>query len=264
MELPLSLLSHLLLCNLDRTVSRLEKAAHGFFASKPETPFSRSASSLLCDLLQRVEMWDSAVELLTLLSHVACSHGHSCIKLHLEASVLHQALVHSYCKVKAAACRLLGYLEPFRPVTSCPPQTDFFKHVIDSLHHPCVSVRRAACRTVVIWLRYIAVGDLAIEEGVDEEEKHRWTEDARRTVTMLKPLITDPDPLIRRHCCTALGNLLYINGAASLLLDEDITNILLKVACTDNHYAVRQAAIATLSLYLRCELTRQVKAWAED
>lgn len=155
-------------------------------------------------------------------------------------------------------------------------------------------VRRMACKAVGNWLGFIAAGfkmgrpngkggdttrwgkekeqnkhkcsdreaagDLAtiIEVGVGNEEGHGWIEEARRTAAMLASLITDPDALTRRHTCAALGNLVNVDGAVSLLLEEDVSDILLRAACTDTHNAVRQAAIATLCLYSRQDAVRQV------
>lgn len=281
LELPVSLLNHLLLCDPERSVSRLTRAACGFFVpprdsqltvSKDRSPSTRTASSLLFDVLQLDVLWDSAVELLTLLYQVArCS-----AQLHLEASVLHQALVHSHDQIRAAACRLLGHLNPFRPPTLQP---DIFKCMIDCLHDPYLPVRRMACRAVGNWLGYISTraqfkknkykhkclqnetaGHWATVEKqrVDDNEGSSWTGEARRTVTMLASLITDPDALTRRHCCAAVSNLLNIDGAVSLLLKEDVSALLLKAACTDPHNAVRQAATATLSLYSEQDALRQV------
>ncbi|XP_041808634.1 serine/threonine-protein kinase 36 isoform X2 [Chelmon rostratus] len=306
LELPLSLLSRLLLGDPGRSVSRLTKAACGFFApprnsqlpaSKHQTLQTRTASSLLSDLLQLDALWDSAVELLTLLSQVArCCPQPARLQLHLEASVLHQALAHSHDQIRAATCRLLGNLDPFRPPTLHTLQSDIFKSMIACLHDPCMPVRRTACWAVGSWLGYIvaeagfkigwsnekgsdttrwgrekepdkhmcshreAAGELAtiLEQGVDDEEERKWMEEARRTGAMLASLITDPDALTRRHCCAALGNLVNVDGAVSLLLEEDVFSLLLRAACTDSHNAVRQAAIATLCLYSRQDAIRQV------
>uniref|UniRef100_A0AAQ5Y185 non-specific serine/threonine protein kinase n=1 Tax=Amphiprion ocellaris TaxID=80972 RepID=A0AAQ5Y185_AMPOC len=96
------------------------------------------------------------------------------------------------------------------------------------------------------------------EQAVDDEEVRRWTEEARRTATLLAALITDPDAITRRHCCTALGNLVKVDAAVPLLLEEGVPSLLLRAACTDSHNAVRQAAIATLSLYTQQDAIRQV------
>ncbi|XP_071317161.1 serine/threonine-protein kinase 36 isoform X2 [Trachinotus anak] len=300
LELPLALLSRLLLCDPERSVSRLRKAACGFFepprdsqltASEHQSPLTRTASSLLFDLLRLDALWDSAVELLTLLSHVArCSAQPTGLQVHLEASALHQALAHSHDQIRAATCRLLGNLDPFRPPALQP---DIFKSMIGCLHDSCLPVRRMACRAVGNWLGYIAAGarfkmgrsngkcsdttdwgqakeqskhkcshnetarDLAtvVEQGVDRVDS--WTEEARRTVAMLASLITDPDAPTRRHCCAALGNLVNVDGVVSLLLKEDVSSFLLRAACTDSHNAVRQAAIATLCLYSEQDAIRQ-------
>ncbi|XP_073335676.1 serine/threonine-protein kinase 36 [Pagrus major] len=296
LELPLSLLSRLLLCDPGRSVSRLRAAACGFFApprNEQQTPLARTASSLLSELLQLDVLWDSAVELLNLLSHEArCSPRQSRLQLHLDASVLRQALAHSHDQIRAATCRLLGHLDPFRPPTLQP---DTFKSMINCLRDSCVPVRRMSCRAVGNWLGYIAAGagfkmcrsngkgsdttgwgkgkenkhkcsyseatgDFATmrEQGVDNEEGRRWIEEARRTAAALASLTTDPDALTRRHCCAALGNLVNVDGAVSLLLEEDVSSLLLRAACTDSHNAVRQAAIATLRLYSGQDAIRQV------
>ncbi|XP_072230824.1 serine/threonine-protein kinase 36 [Leuresthes tenuis] len=299
LELPLSLLSRLFLCDPVRSVSRLREADAGFFSSPQDcqpsaathqTPLSRTASSLLLDLLQLDVLWDSAVELLTLLYQVA----RCCPQPHVEVSVLRQALTHPYDQIRAAACRLLGSLVPFRLTDTLQP--DLFTGTIDCLHDPCVPVRRMACRAVGNWLGLIAavaeftmsrsVGNGTdttgwgkenkqnkhvsshIEAGgywaairqrkVDDEEQRRWTEEALRSAAMLPCLLTDPDALIRRHCCAALGNLVKVDGAVSLLLEEDVSSLLLRAACTDSHNAVRQAAIATLRLYSQQEEIRKV------
>ena len=300
LELPLSLLSRLLLCDPQRSVSSLRKTGCGFFApprdnqltsSKQQTLPTRTASSLLFNLLQVDVLWDSAVEFLTLLSQVArCS---ACLQLHLEASVLHQALAHSHDQIRAATCRLLGNLDPLRPPNLQP---DIFKGMIGCLYDLCLPVRRMACRAVGNWLGYIAAGagfkmgwsngksstttgwgeekepnrhkcsdsetsgDLAtvVEQGVDDEELSRWMEEARGTTAMLAYLITDPDALVRRHCCAALGNLVNVDCAVSLLLEQDVPSLLLRAACTDSHNTVRRAAIATLCLYSEQDTIRQV------
>ncbi|XP_037604268.1 serine/threonine-protein kinase 36 [Sebastes umbrosus] len=295
LELPLSLLSRLLLCDPERSVYRLGEAACVFFAppadgqlagSKRHAPRGRTASSLLSALLQLDVLWDSAVELLTLLSQVArCSPRPARLQLHLEASALRQALAHSYDQIRAATCRLLGNLDPFRPPTPHTLQPDIFKSMIDCLHDSSMPVRRTACRAVGNWLGFIAaefkmarsngkgstgwgkgkrhneaIGDLSTiaEQGVDDEEGCRWIEEARRTAAMLASLITDPDALTRRHCCAALGNLVSVDGAVSVLLEEDVSSLLLRAACMDSHNAVRQAAIATLCLYSEQDAIRQV------
>ncbi|XP_074527519.1 serine/threonine-protein kinase 36 isoform X2 [Halichoeres trimaculatus] len=306
LELPLSLLSRLLLCDPKRSVSRLKEDVCRFFVSpgngqvsaiQSQASPTRTACSLLSDLLPVEVLWDAAVELLNVLSHVArfCP-PRGCFQLQLEALVLQRALAHSYDQVRAATCRLLGNLDPFNLLKRQTSKPDIFKSMIDSLHDSCLPVRRMACRAVGNWLGYIAaneelkkvrmngkgrdtvgwgkeggqnkhifphskaVGDLASTEGleVDTVEVSRWLEEARRTVAMLAPLLSDPDALMRRHCCAALGNLVNVGGALSLLLQQDVTNSLLKIACADSHNAVRRAAITTLYLYSQQDAIRQV------
>uniref|UniRef100_A0A3Q1BAX1 non-specific serine/threonine protein kinase n=1 Tax=Amphiprion ocellaris TaxID=80972 RepID=A0A3Q1BAX1_AMPOC len=285
LELPLSLLSRLVLCDPQRSVAHLRKAASGFFSAPQDSqltsaghqpPLTRTASSLLCELLQLDELWDSAVELLTLLSQVArCPPSPASLQLNVEASVLQQALTHAYDQIRAATCRLLGNLHPFRPPTPDTLQLNIFKGTIGCLHDSFMPVRRMACRAVGNWLGYIAAtfekgsgstgwgkekaqNKLRSEQAVDDEEVRRWTEEARRTATLLAALITDPDAITRRHCCTALGNLVKVDAAVPLLLEEGVPSLLLRAACTDSHNAVRQAAIATLSLYTQQDAIRQV------
>ncbi|TNN72519.1 Serine/threonine-protein kinase 36 [Liparis tanakae] len=299
LELPLILMSRLLLCDPERSVSRLGEAACGFFAppsvgrlaaSKHRPLLCRSASSLLSDFLQLDALWDSAVELLTLLSHVArCSPRPAHLRLYVGAPALHQALAHSSEPIRAAACRLLGHLDPFGPPRLDTLQPDMFKSLINCLHDSCIPVRRLACRAVGNWLGYIArgagfkmgvsdakgmaapgwgngkarneaAGELAtiLEQGLGDEEGRRWTEEARRTAVMLTSLIADPDAPTRRYCCAALGNLVHVDGAVSLLVEEDTAGSLLRAACMDSFNSVRQAAIATLCVYSQQDALRQV------
>ncbi|KAM8899608.1 serine/threonine-protein kinase 36 isoform 2-T2 [Spinachia spinachia] len=295
LELPLSLLSRLLLCDPQRSVYRLGEADCGFLAprsdnqlaaSKHRSALRRSASSLLADLLQLETLWDSAVELLTLLSQVArCSPWPAGLRLHLDASALHQALAHCHGPVRAAACRLLGNIDPFKPPTLHALQPDIFKSVTDRLHDSCIPVRRGACRAVGNWLGYMAAeagGQMGgsdkkgvdntararreaegrtaavLEQRLDEEERRGWTEEAGRAAGVLTSLMSDPDALTRRHCCAALGNTLRVDGAVPLLMAGDACGLLLRAACTDSNDPVRQAAVATLCLYSEREEMRQV------
>lgn len=283
LELPLSLLSRLFLCDPERSISQLGEAASGIFtspedhqlpASRCHAGLTRTASSLLSDLLRLNVLWDSAVELLTLLSHVArCTSRPTRLRVHVEVQVLQQALTHPYDQIRAATCRFLGNLELFTPSTADNPHLDVFKSMIDCLNDSCMAVRRMACRAVGNWLGYIAA-ETGFKSGNSnnlKEKKHnkrvcprteaageRWTQEARRTAAMLASLLTDPDAVIRRHCCAALGNLLKVDGAVSVLLEEDVSSALLRAACADSHTAVRQAAITSLSLYSQQDATRQV------
>lgn len=253
--------------------------------SEQQPPQSRTASSLLSATLQLVELWDSTVELLTLLSLVAQS---SQFELHLEASVLHQALAHTNCQIRAGVCRLLGKLHPLRYLPSNVLQPDIFKSVVDLLQDSCVHVRRLSCAAVGRWLRCMSAlklpggeggeesgggrekgrrkhqwtcsetaGDLLILD-LDDAERLKWRKEVRRAAALLAPLITNSDALTRRRCCAALGDLACVDGAASSLCDKRLVRALLQAACTDADSAVRQAAIATLCLYSRDSPVRQV------
>lgn len=220
------------------------------------------------------------------MSQIACcSDERSHLELRLEASVLHRALRHSHCQIKATACRLLGNINPFGPSALHTLHPAMFKSMIDCLGDCCVPVRRMACRAVGNWLGYVAVGlksgwhgdqggresrqrgqksphgggggagDMAAALGEAERE---WMQEARRAAGVLVSLISDPDALTRRHCCEALGNLRHVDGALPLLLAEDVFVSLLRAACADAHSAVRRAAVATLSLYCRQDKVRQV------
>lgn len=286
-------MNRLLLCDPDRAFSRLRSAACGFFAppansqiSVPEhqAPGTRTASSLLSVTLQPVELWDSAVDLLTLLSLVA---QNSQFALHLDASVLLQALAHTNCQIRAGVCRLLGRLHPFRNLTSTIIQPDIFKGIVDVLHDFCVHVRRLSCKAVGRWLRCMSEFKIFGGEGseasgrvkdkghhkhrwtcetaadlqiidLEDDERLKWREEVRRTVAMLAPLITDSDALTRRHCYAALGSLAYFDGTLSVLCDKDLVSALLQAACTDTNSTARQAAIATLCLYSRDNPVHQV------
>ncbi|XP_055798915.1 serine/threonine-protein kinase 36 isoform X2 [Salvelinus fontinalis] len=192
LELPLSLLCRLLLCDPGRSVPCFTAAARaqGFFSPPSSDPkedrrdqapasrvtdqaghpvsVSRTASSLLSDLLKpdSEALWGSAVELFTLLSQAArCSPRSrpSTPHLHLEPAPLHQALAHPDDRVRAAACSLLGNLDPFTPHT--PPSTSdpqwtrlqpaILRDIIGCLHDPSASVRRMACKAVGNWLGLI-------------------------------------------------------------------------------------------------------------
>lgn len=296
LELPLSLLGRLLLCDPERSVPCLQGAAGscGFFSPAPRhsrlAPSTdqalgstevRTTNSLLSALLQSDVLCGSAVEFLTLLSQAShCSPGSAFLPLYLEPTVLRQALAHSDDRVRAAACRLLGNLDPFMYTTQPKLQPGVFKDMIDRLHDPYTPVRRMACRAVGNWLGYIGQAGFttgrsdgkgsttttgwgtekgkdkrvcsqvgARVDSVSQEDGMRWVEEAKITAAPLVSLMTDPDALTRRHCCAALGNLasVYDGGGSSLLSAEgDVSHVLLTAACADSHHAVRRAAIATL------------------
>ncbi|XP_077361402.1 serine/threonine-protein kinase 36 isoform X2 [Festucalex cinctus] len=274
-ELPLSLLRRLLLRDRQRFVVHLSKTARGFFSAPPlaepgqQTP-TRTASSLLSDLLQLDELGDSAVELLSLLYLIArfCPHSGR-LRLQLDSSVWHRALAHAYDPIRAATCKVLGHLYPFRLPKL---QLDVFKSMIDLLEDSNVRVRQAACLSVGKWLGYIAVGagsntrwlntkDNAHKGSSDNtlgDEMRLWLEEARTTAAPLASLTSDPNAHTRHHACVALGNLLHVQGAIPELLDESVSRLLLRAACTDSHNVVREAAVATLSLYIQQDALQQV------
>ncbi|XP_061818279.1 serine/threonine-protein kinase 36 isoform X1 [Nerophis lumbriciformis] len=295
-EVPLSLLRRLLLCDRQRCVSRLCKASCGFFStpavttSGQQTP-TRTASSLLCDLLLLDELGDSAVELLSLLYLITCFCPG---QLHLEPSVLRRALAHAYDPIRAGTCKVLGKVFPFRSPTLPNLQPNIFKSMVDLLEDASVHVRRAACLAVGKWLGYVAmeagfstsrhsgnVGntkkwvnvkgndahqDSSSEAGVaivtknesDDGEIRKWLEEARMTGARLASLTSDTDAHTRVHACAALGNLVHVNGAVPKLMEENVCRLLLRAACTDTHHAVREAATDTLSLYSQQDAIRQV------
>ncbi|XP_068186440.1 serine/threonine-protein kinase 36 [Antennarius striatus] len=291
LEVPLSLLSYLLLCDPSRSFSHLREDSPFFFTPPKKSHQilqTRTASSLLFELLQQQHVfWDSAEKFLIVLSQVAeCYSQHSHRELHIEGSVLQQALSHPHNQIKAATCRLMGNLNPFRSPMQQTLQPDSFQKLIDCLHDSSLPVRQMAIRAVGNWLGHLAAftmrksngkshdttlqrrkkepnkqsGTLAtlVERRLNNEEGCRWLEKARRTVPKLVSLIADPDALTRRHCCAALGNLVNFEGVVSFLLEEGAFGLLLRAACTDFHYTVRQAAIETLFLYSREDSVKQV------
>nr|XP_061801869.1 serine/threonine-protein kinase 36-like [Nerophis lumbriciformis] len=291
-ELPLSLLRRLLLQDRQRFVSHYCKAARGFFA--PALPPSvqqtrtRTVSCLLCDLLLQEELGETAVELLSLLYVLTRFWPHSGhLQLHLEPTVLRQALAHSYDPIRAATCKVLGNLYPFKSPNMPDLQLSIFKRMINLLEDSNSHVRRAACLSVGKWLGYIAfefntarpnervgnitewlkVKDNDAHEGSSRETKEsnlrkgemsQWLEEARMTAATLASLTLNPDAHTRLHACAALGNLLHVQGAIPQLLDKSVSRLLLRAACTDSYSVVREAAIATLSLYTQQDAIRQV------
>uniref|UniRef100_A0A8C8EYK5 non-specific serine/threonine protein kinase n=1 Tax=Oncorhynchus tshawytscha TaxID=74940 RepID=A0A8C8EYK5_ONCTS len=302
LELPLSLLCRLLLCDPGRSVPCFTAAARaqGFFSPPSSDPkedrrdqapasrvrdqaghpvsVSRTASSLLSDLLkpESEALWGSAVELFTLLSQVArCSPRSrpSTPHLYLEPAPLHQALAHPDDRVRAAACSLLGNLDPFTPHT--PPSTSdpqwtrlqpaILRDIIGCLHDPSTSVRRMACKAVGNWLGLIGKAEFRTRRANGRENSSApitgdgrgWVAEANWATTELLSLIADPDALTRRHCCAALGNMAAVEGGVASLLEGDVPLLLLQAACTDSQHTVQQAAVATLSLYSQQDALRQ-------
>ncbi|RVE63719.1 hypothetical protein OJAV_G00139200 [Oryzias javanicus] len=299
LELPLSLLSRLLICDPERSLPHLRDSSSGLFSPPREiqsascgrqTALTRTPTSLLSELLQVDRLWDAAVELFTVLSQIArFSPRFSGPLLRVEVSVLEQGLTHPYDQIRVSTCRLLGHLDPFVSLVTDTLPLDLFRVMLDCLRDPCMPVRRAACRAVGNWLGHIAertalktcksfaddtTGRGKIKDQTqlyneavggdatmtDEDVGRRWTEEAKRSVASLAGLLGDPDAVTRRHCCVALGNLVKTDGAASLLVEEDVPALLLRAACTDSHHAVKQAAISTLSLYRQQDAMQQVLA----
>ncbi|XP_024121620.1 serine/threonine-protein kinase 36 isoform X3 [Oryzias melastigma] len=302
LELPLSLLSRLLICDPERSLPHLRDSSSGLFSPPREmqsascgrqTALTRTPTSLLSELLQVDGLWDAAVELLTVLSQIArFSPRFSVPLLHVEVSVLEQGLTHPYDQIRVATCRFLGHLDPFVSLVTDTLPPDLFRVMIDCLRDPYMPVRRSACRAVGNWLGHIAErtalktctfsavdttgrgkikdqsqlcyqavgGDTTMTDETDEDVGRGWTEEAKRSVTSLAGLLSDSDAVTRRHCCVALGNLVKTDGAASLLVEEDVPALLLRAACADSHHAVKQAAISTLSLYRQQDAMQQVLA----
>ncbi|KAG7259576.1 hypothetical protein CRUP_027270 [Coryphaenoides rupestris] len=194
LELPLSLLSRLLLCDPVRFVPRLITAAPDFFCSPlagggggdtpqptattttahrgvdddgaQNSPVPRTASSLLGALLQGDGLlWDSAAELLVLLAQVARRCPPPPGEPHLprlDAAVLRRALAHPHERVRASACSLLGNLNPLTPPGLGP---GVFRGMTDSLRDTCASVRRMACRAVGNWLGFVGEAGADVRGG---------------------------------------------------------------------------------------------------
>ncbi|XP_030216907.1 serine/threonine-protein kinase 36 [Gadus morhua] len=274
LELPLSLLSRLLLCDPGRFVPLLTtvpvegpQGPDFFFRPAgadprqptptiprggPASSAPRTASSLLGALLQGEGPLDAtaAVELLVLLAQVARRPPPG-PRLQLDAPVLRRALGHPHDQVRAAACSLLGSLNPFGPAGPPALGPGVFREMADGLRDPCGPVRRTACLAVGSWLGFIGEAGLdggggggggrgggggGERSGVDEEPGrttaeasspapgHRaepqggggggWAEESSRAAPLLLSLVTDPDALTRRHSCAALGNLGGVHGAS--------------------------------------------------
>ncbi|KAJ8386595.1 hypothetical protein AAFF_G00168270 [Aldrovandia affinis] len=319
LELPLSLLCHLLLSDPGHSVPCFTTAAEacGFFlppakmgqnddrdqsqsgnargCDETGQPSKRTASSLLAAFLQSEALSSSAVELISLVSQTARFLLLPPFSiLYVDPSLLRLALTHTDDRVRAATCSLLGNLNPLVPQSHCdPPLLPLFHDMIGQLHGPCLAVRRAACRAVGNWLGLVgqdsrdgseltkeAGGSFTAEaktkagektasarpSGEDsaslskarvEQEVDRWAESVQGAAPVLLPLLRDPDPLIRRHCCAALGNIAAINGGGVMLLQCDALNLLLQITCVDPQNAVRQAALTSLCLFSQQDILRQ-------
>nr|XP_015192821.1 PREDICTED: serine/threonine-protein kinase 36 isoform X2 [Lepisosteus oculatus] len=84
-----------------------------------------------------------------------------------------------------------------------------------------------------------------------------WAELARGGVKALLLLSSEPDPVVRRHCCAALGNLAAIEGGRAALLQGDGPRLLLRIACTDSQPAVQLAALTGLRAFSQHDALRQ-------
>ncbi|XP_077596333.1 serine/threonine-protein kinase 36 [Stigmatopora nigra] len=289
-ELPLSILRRLLLQDRRRLFPHFSETTLCFFsASPPSVPQTRTrtVNSLLCDFLLSEELGDSAVELLSLLYLLTRFWPHSDhLHLQLEPTVLCQALTHSYGPVRAATCKILGNLYPFESLKMPSVQLGIFKSMINLLGDSDSLVQRAACLSVGKWLAYIAfqtefntgrpsqsvshcfqvkdndpsrgTGIALATKNEDYGDMSQWLEEARMTAAMLASLTSNPDAHTRLHACVALGNLVHIQDALPELLVKRVSRLLLRAACTDSYNVVREAAIATLSLYTQQDAIPQV------
>ncbi|KAK7925533.1 hypothetical protein WMY93_007843 [Mugilogobius chulae] len=290
LELPLSLLSRLLLCDPERSLSCLIDCAGDFLMLCWDSHFSestdiqrRTAMSLLSDLIQLDVLWEAAVELLTALSQVARFFP----QLNLEVLVVSRALTHTHEQIRAATCRLLANIQTSNANALFIKKSVIFQLLINCLHDSSMSVRRMACRAVGSFLGSLAKTECkssgSSKKGFDVkgwtkdhvktksnqqpdcvtlaeqgEDVEKWTETVRRCTALLGSTLTDPDTVTRRHSCAALGNLVKLDGAVQWLLEEEVSSALLKAACMDPQHTVRQAAIVTLCVFSQQEPLRQV------
>ncbi|XP_018611107.1 serine/threonine-protein kinase 36 isoform X2 [Scleropages formosus] len=278
-ELPLALLCRLLLCDPEHSVSTFMAAAElsGFFrpSSGPEHtddfsppdeghqglchPVGRTASSLLSAFLNSEGFSDLAAELITVVSLTArCLLRPSLSHLYIDPALLRTSLAFSDHTVRAATCSLLGNLNPMVAQTLPDEQAllRLFQDLIARLHDESLPVRRVGCRAVGTWLGLIG------RVGGDSKEKvsgpggesttcrvDGWVKVAQGAVPALVALLRDPDSLVRRHCCGALGNLAVLQGMTASLLQFHAPGRLLHTACTDSQQEVRLAAISNLRVF---------------
>ncbi|KAJ8267031.1 hypothetical protein GJAV_G00137520 [Gymnothorax javanicus] len=314
LELPLSLLCHLLLCDPERSVPCFTSAAEacGFFLPPREQDdggdqprcatgqgggetdrlSERTAGSLLATFIQSEALCGSAVELVSVVSQTArFSRLPPFSATYVEPSVLRAALTHPEDRLRAATCSLLGNVNPLVSHGS-PLLLPLFWDMSSLLQDPSLAVRRAASRAVGNWLGLIgqanshggseltkAEGTPCTTEGmtsvdkekvdvlpgsenqasqcVPEQEAGRWANSASDAAPVLLLLLKDPDPLIRLHCCAALGNMAAIKGTGASLLQCDAPSLLLQLACADSQNAVRQAALNSLGLFRQQDVLQQ-------
>ncbi|XP_062391818.1 serine/threonine-protein kinase 36 [Sardina pilchardus] len=250
----------------------------------------RTASALLSLLLEDVSLSGCAAELVSLLSQVARSSLRASLLLvPLEPSALRCALAHPEDSVRAAACSLLGNLDPLagRPASEGDDARGLgltvpavlLEDLVDCLRDPSPSVRKRACRAVGTWLGLIALAvpgegtsGQSHEKTLDraggssgggggsgwtEGWREGWTEAALGAVAPLASLLRDPDALTRQHSCSALGNAARLRGARSALRDADARRLLLHATQADSQHAVQRAAAAALGLFQQQDAQQQ-------
>ncbi|XP_053703131.1 serine/threonine-protein kinase 36 isoform X2 [Synchiropus splendidus] len=229
--LPLSLMSRLLMCDPEHSISCLAADTCAFLSAPREG--SRTACSLLSDCLLKRDLWESAAELLTLLYLVSLFSPQP-TRLHLETNDLLLSLTHQCDQIRLAACRLLGQLAVI-PVPVLPT-LDVFKSLIDRLHDPHIPVRRSAGLAVGNWLVYIGkrTEEPQQEKGEafscgEPDEWRMWIEEARRMPAMLAKQITDPDPDTRRYAWATLTRLVRDDFTATILVKENLLPALVGV-----------------------------------
>ncbi|XP_060719317.1 serine/threonine-protein kinase 36 isoform X2 [Tachysurus vachellii] len=153
---------------------------------KGQSPDIRTASSLLCMLLQNESLFGCAVQLLSLLCQ-ACAPGSAFSAVPVDPVVLRAAVLHHDDGIRAAGCNLLACLEPdFRQTSSklnAGPnwtiEPAVFKDLLSRLSDSAPSVRRSACRAAVKWL-----GMMKKTEVTSKRNQHlQGTECRRRTIS---------------------------------------------------------------------------------
>lgn len=126
----------------------------------------RTASSLLSLLLEDVALSGCAAELISLLSQVARSSIRaSLLLIPMEPAVLCVALRHPEDSVRAAACSLLGNLDPLVGISASDTDAPLslamplvlLEDLVGCLCDSSPSVRKRACRAVGTWLGLIAL-----------------------------------------------------------------------------------------------------------
>ncbi|KAL2094970.1 hypothetical protein ACEWY4_009689 [Coilia grayii] len=129
----------------------------------------RTASALLSLLLEDASLSGCAAEFISLLSQVARSSVRpSLLLVPLEPQLLRGALRHPEDSVRAAACSLLGNLDPLVVAGTSKGDANgcclgwsalpvLLQDLVGCLGDPSPSVRKRACRAVGTWLGLIAL-----------------------------------------------------------------------------------------------------------